>query len=330
MKNGTLFRLISMSALLGAVSVSFVARAEESEVATAPVDPPAPKPAPYSLPWQLRSVSAGNVLRSDTSAAFYEDTASKGGATLVTMLLASYKIPGTGGAGEGLAPLLRLAAVNDSPPAGNGGLTLVNPLVGASYALKLGSDVRLAAFFAATIPIGGGGGDSPNPGSANSRSKGIFARASMDNAMFAVNDFTLIPGIGAAYVAHRLTVQVEATLLELIRVRGDAVQHEATKTNLTAGLHVGYFVLDSLSIGADLRYQLWLNAPIAIDTQREVMKNNSGMDNATFALGPRYHAKIGDSMWLRPGVSYGRGLDKPTSGATPNYHIVQLDIPFQF
>lgn len=294
-----------------------------------PASQPLSKAPPYSLPWQLRPVTAGTVIRSDSSFAGYEDAGSHPGTTSVTTLLASYKIPGTGGVGSGLAPMLRLGFVNDSPPAGAGGLTFMNPLVGATYALKLPEGFRISFFFAVTVPIGGGGGDTPAPGNANSRAKGIFARASMDNAMFAVNDFTLIPGLDLAYVGHGFTFQAEVTLLELLRVRGDKVQAEASKTNLTTGVHLGYFFTDTLSFGADLRYQLWLSAPAAVEKLR-ASTNDAVMDNASVAVGPRVHIKVGEASWIRPGLSYGRGLDKPTGLAGSNYQFVQLDVPFQF
>jgi hypothetical protein len=264
-------------------------------------------------------------VRSDTSLASYENAASAGGFTTATTLLASYKIPGTGEAGAGLAPLLRFAAVNDSPPSGPGGLAIVNPLVGATYALNLGGGFRTAFFFGATVPIGMGGGDKPDPGLANSRAKGVFARAGMDNSLFAVNDVAIIPGVGLGYIAHGFTAQVEATLFQLTRVRGDKVQQEATKTNFTSGLHFGYFVTDLLSIGMDVRYQRWLNAPIAVDKD----PTSTQVDNLTIALGPRLHLDAGVAK-VRPGIAYSRGLDKPMAASTPNYHIVQLDVPVVF
>src|SRR5882724_3988211 len=48
--------------------------------AEAPPPEPAvakPKPPPYSLPWQLRPAVVGNVVRSDTSFAFYKDAKDK-------------------------------------------------------------------------------------------------------------------------------------------------------------------------------------------------------------------------------------------------------------
>ena len=181
------------------------------------------------------------------------------------------------------------------------------------------------AFLGATIPTGGGGGDSPSPGAANSRAKGVNARAQLDNALFAVNDFTLVPGVGAAYVSGGLTVQVEITILQLMRVRGEAAQREASRTNMTTGLHVGYFFLPQLSVGGELRYQRWLNAPFAVEADT----TDATRDTLSVAVGPRAHIKLG-SLWLRPGVAYQRGLDKPLAASTPNYHIVQVDLPLFF
>lgn len=307
---------------------AFAQLAPSVEVSATSTAATAPSPAPYSLPWHLRPVTAGTVLRSDNSIAFYEDSHARSGTTFVSTLLASYKVPGTGASGEGLAPLIRLAMSHDTPPNGTGGTAVVNPLLGASYARKYGN-FRANAFLGVTLPIGYGGGDSPSAGAADARSKGIFARASMDNALFAVNDLTVIPGISAAYLRNGFTLQAETTLLQLTRVRGAASQHEASKTNLTCGLHAGYFLLPTLSAGGDVRYQLWLNAPIAIEKQRDTANNNAGIDNLTAAAGFRYHAHIEGIGWFRPGVSYGRGLDKPTAGAA-NYHLMQVDFPLQF
>ena len=63
-------------------------------------------------------------------------------------------------------------------------------------------------------------GDTPAAGAATANSAGIRARSAMDNAMFAVNYFTAIAGGDLAYVDHKLTVQLEATLFQLLRVRG--------------------------------------------------------------------------------------------------------------
>jgi hypothetical protein len=256
----------------------------------------------------------------------WEDANASGAFTAVTSLSASYKIPGTGAPGFGLAPVVRFTAVGDSPPAGApGGFAVVNPVVGATYAFPLGGGFRAAAFLGTTIPVGMGGGDTPDAGLVTARNDGVFARAAMDNALFAVNDWTTIPGVDIAYVGHGFTVQAEATLFELVRVRGAAVQHEASKTNFTAGLHAGWFPLRMLSIGAELRYQRWIDAPFKVE------KDSTGdtWDNFTFAFGPRFHVPVGASSWLRPGVAFSRGIDKPMAGAM-NADLVQVDVPYVF
>lgn len=76
-----------------------------------------PKPPPYSLPWQLRPAVAGNVVRSDTALALYEDpTTGQSGSTVASMLLASYKVL----AGESIAavthPRVAMACVGRGSP----------------------------------------------------------------------------------------------------------------------------------------------------------------------------------------------------------------------
>ncbi len=289
--------------------------------------PKPPPPPPYSIPFGLRPVPAVNVVRWDTSFARYEDAASRPGLTVATILTAAVRIPQTGPPTAGLSALLRLGMVTDVPVLGaRGGSAVINPLVGASYAIKTSFGLRFNAFLGLTLPIGGGGGDTPNGDSLAARQRGLNARAQLDNALFAVNDFTIIPGVDVAWVGKGLTVQAEITLLQLTRVRGELAQGEASKTNLTMGLHVGYFLIKQLSVAGELRYQRWLNAPFAVEKDA----TGASQDNLTFALGVRGHFKLADTIWIRPGLSYGRGLDKPMAAATPNYHIVQLDVPFLF
>jgi hypothetical protein len=317
----------SHSALLYALVMMFAPAALAQESAEPPVPPPPPRPSPYSLPFQLRPVVAVTVLRSDTSLGFYENGAGVGGVTVATTLLAGLRIAGTGSSpGTGFMPLLRLALSGDSPPSGVGGVALVNPLLGASYAMSFGGGFRGSAFFGVTLPLGMGGGDAPSPSAVDARTRGLTARASMDNALFAVNDFTLIPGLDFAWVAHGTTVQLEATLLQLTRTRGGAAQPERAKTNATFGIHVGYYFAPLLSVGGELRYQRWLNATPAVD------KDTTGtlIDNLTFAVGPRLHIPIARGVVMHPAVCYARGLDKPLAAATPNYHILQADIPVVF
>jgi len=266
-------------------------------------------------------VGVGNVVRSDTALALFEDKASgKSGSTVVSTLLGTFKLT------EELAPLVRLGIVSNSPPdtaADPGaGFGFLNPVLGLTYGLKFGS-FRVAPFFGVALPLGSGGGEAPQAKQVLARNSGIWARSAMDNAMFAVNDLVLFPGVGIAYVNSGFTAQVEVTLLQLTRVRGnDTVQPDSSRTNLTSGIHVGYFFLPALSFGAELRHQRWVSTPGAVKA------NEALRDTSTFAFGPRFHLKLGEKTWLRPGVSLALPLDNPM--AASKYKTIQLDIPIAF
>jgi hypothetical protein len=277
------------------------------------------KPPPYSLPFQLRPAVAASVLRSDTAFAFYKDPVSgKSGTTIPSMLLFSYKLS------DNFAPMVRLGVVSNSAPSGTSGFGFLNPVLGATYALKPTPELRLAMFLGVTIPVGSGGGDKPDLKQKAARAAGIPARSAMDNAMFAVNDFTIFPGVDLAYVKDGFTAQVELTLFQLTRVRGAKDQPDSAKTNFTAGLHLGYFFIPELSAAVELRHQRWLSTP------KQVAADPTGSlrDNTTVAFGPRVHLKLNETMWLRPGVSLAFALDDPMKKSS--YKIVQLDIPFAF
>jgi hypothetical protein len=285
--------------------------------------PPAP-PAPYSLPWQLRPVTVGTVLRSDTAVALYENAAGQQGSTVATMLLGSYKVT------PNLAPLVRAGFVQNSAPGTDpSGTSLLNPIVGLTYARKLGG-FRLAGFLGSTIPVGAGGGDTPDKAAAAANKAGIAARSGMDNAMFAVDYLTAIGGVDAAYVDHRFTVQAEATLFQLFRVRGEgtAPATDHTRTNSTFGLHAGFFILPQLSVGGELRYQRWLTTPTQLVMTKVVPIPDASLDTMTVAIGPRGHFALGHGMFFRPGLAYARGLDKPLSSSS--YNMVQVDLPVVF
>ena len=96
------------AAALGAPGTAAAVAMTNTPAATAPPRPgapAAPPPPPYSLPWQLRPVTVGNVVRSDTAMAFYEDAMGNSGSTVASTLLASYKIT------PEIAPMVRMGFV---------------------------------------------------------------------------------------------------------------------------------------------------------------------------------------------------------------------------
>src|SRR5260370_2100549 len=109
--------------------------------------------------------------------------------------------------------MVKLQVVNALPPSpATGGFAFVNPLLGAAYAMKFGAGFRGSAFVGVTLPVGMGGGDTPDKGALDARTVGPVVRALMDNSLFAVNDVAEIPGFDFAYVADGFTAQIEATL----------------------------------------------------------------------------------------------------------------------
>lgn len=280
-----------------------------------PAEVPPPKPPPYSLPFALRPVVVGNVVRLDGTLAM-----AKPATTVPIMLLASYKLT------DELAALVRLGAVQSSPEGADGAFGLMNPVVAGAYALKL-DDLRLNFFLGMTVPVGSGGGDTPDAAARGALLSGILARSAMDNAMFAMNYLTIFPGAGIAYVKSGLTAQAEATVLVLNRVRGEAKDADALRVNLTSGLHLGYFLMPTLSLAIELRYQRWLSNPTVTK-----VADNPSVDNLTLAVGPRVHLDLGGGKWIRPAIVFAFGLDAPMgfgdTGAA--YKILQLDVPFSY
>jgi hypothetical protein len=290
--------------------------AASTPASTAPAQTPAAPPPPYSLPWQLRPVVAANVVRSDTAVSFYEN-GTENASTVASTLLLSYKVL------PKLAPLVRLAFVHNNPGAAPGsGNAVVNPLVGATYQLDLAPGLRMGLFLGVTVPIGQGG-DKPAgmDSTAAAAGAGINARSAMDNALFAVNFMTVIPGFGLAYTKAGFTAQIEATFLQLTRVRNSDIERDSSRTNFTSGLHLGYFVIPQLSFGGEMRFQRWLSDPAVLTmfpNRRETL---------TFAVGPRAHFKLG-TRWLRPGIAYAQGIDNPMKQRKDR--IIQVDLPFVF
>ncbi len=244
---------------------------------------------PYVLPWQLRPAGAANVVRSDTAIATHD-----AGTTVASTLLGAWRVRPT------LAPLIRAAVVHDADA-----YAMSNVLLGVTSARPIAAPWKLAVLGAITLPVG------TDPAVAKA---GAMARSSMDNALFAVNDAAAIAGADVAWVKRGFTVQAEATLFQLVRVKGEM---DPAKTNLTTGLYVGYTARPWLAGGVELRYQRFLSTPAA------VVADPSARDTLTFAVGLR--TQLGRA---RPGIAYARGLDDPMGGRS--YQIVQVDLPIAF
>jgi hypothetical protein len=253
----------------------------------------------YSLPWQLRPVTIGNLARVDSVAAVFNDANGNLDEAVATVVTASYRI------NRNWAPMVRVSFVgNDAPGEATDGSSFANPLVGATYARALGS-YRLALFGATTLPIGTGGGNTPSIRAAKTNAASSTARPA-DDAMFAVNYTTAIAGADFAYVSEA-----------------------------AVGLHLGYFIGSHFSLSSDLHYRRWLSHPTTLSaaTGARVALSDADMAGTTVAVGPRFHFRVGKQGWIRPGLSFVRGLDARGFDApllTAQATGVQVDVPVTF
>lgn len=305
---------IALAALFGARRAAAEIpdeRAAPSVVAlsSGQAEPPA-RPPRFALPFQLRPAIAKSLLRSDVMASTHA-----AGATLASVTTAAFLLA------PNVAALVRLPYVSNTPIKGPPGSGFANPFVGGLYTPALRRTTRLAAFAGVAIPVGAGGGNAPDKATAAATSAGVYGRAAMDNALWAVDYAVGVVGVGVAEAMGRCTVQGEMTVLELVRTRGERVQKDATRTNLTAGAFAGCYVLPPLQLVGELHYQRWLSTPNAVTIDR------SKRDQATGGIGVRFDVAAGP-ITLRPGLLLQAPLDDPMRKT--GYRQVMLDLPVVF
>lgn len=290
-----------------AATVAVPAPAPAAEAA--PAAPPPPKPK-YSLPWALRPAIAPNVLRSDSTYAVSDPNK-----TFVSTVLGGHKFaPNWGAYGK-------IAYSHNNPEKGPAGNTLSNPLFFGLFTPELTKGVRFPIMLGFTLPVGSGGGSDPELPSKAAQAASIPARSATENALYAVNYATITEGIGLAWIKDRLTVQVEATLFQLMRARGEKVEKDSFRLNSTFGAHVGYAILDMLTLSAEVRYQRWLTdaAPVKV---AEVNR-----DTLTVGGGFRFNLPVA-KVTLRPGFGYFVPLDDPMKKL--NFQTFTFDLPILF
>ena len=260
----------------------------------------------YAQPWQLQSVSRGNTIHAESSAAVFNDEIGNVDIAMPTVVSARYQLT------DEWAPMLRLGMVgNNAPGAALDGGSFANPLLGGTYTRARGNR-RLGVFAATTLPIGTTGTMS----TAKTNRESMTARPA-DEAMFEVDYATAIAGVDAAYVSHGITAQAEASFHEGVRVRGS--ETEATRTSATFGFHVGRFIGSHVSLGSDIYYQRWLGQPLM----------DSRVDSLTVAVGARLHVHAGNAT-LHPGLSIMRGVGGRGGIISSETTAVQLDLPLTF
>jgi len=270
------------------------------------------KPPPYAAPFQLRGVFPRTGVRLDTILGLYDanDMHSQ-----MTVLLASAQWRVT----ESVALQVKWGV--DSNQTGNdrSRTGIVNPTAGVLIGLPVGRDFRFALSTAFGLPIATGGGDDADPSDVALQREAQLARSAMDNTTFSINDVGFPTGLSFAFVRAGVTAQADATIIPSVRIKGASIQPDRYKCNTTYGAFLGYFVVPELSIGAELRFQWYLVPPQSAE------KDPSTRQNLTAGGGVRFHLDVGDGVWVRPAISYGRGVSGPVQDQS--FQMIQLDVP---
>lgn len=300
-----------------ALSLTLVTSLAAAQGPDEPPTTPAPKPTPnqakakYSLPFALRPAAPPNLARIDAPLAVQD-----GQTTVPSTLTAGGKLHAD------LGVYARLALVRNAPSGADAGFAVSNPLAFALYSPQIAPKLRLPIFAGVALPVGAGGGDQPSASTRAAMGAGIYGRQAMDNALFASNYLTPTVGAGIAWIDRGWTLQAEATVLQLLRVKGSAVDSDASRTNFTAGATVGYLIAGLVNVSAEVHYQRWLSTPAAVS------KDSSLRDQLTVGGGARLNVPLSDTILARPGLAYFQGVDDPM--AARGYRIVQLDVPVVF
>ena len=273
-------------------------------------------PSPYALPFGLRPTSASSGVRAETAYGLDSGVSS----TIVQYLSASYAPI------EPLAIFARGGWVDFIPDGKSASTAFTNVAIGALWANHITQELRYSATIGGGLPVGEGGGATPNPGEAAAIAAGNLARSRFEGAtMFSPNDVAPFVGGDVAWVSGGLTMQAEATLFELVRVTGAPTDADATKTSLSMGLSAGYFVIPQLSAGLEVRDQSFLTTPAAVQAGKQ------SRSWVTAGGGVRLHLQLADHVWLRPGLALFQPLNDPSPAiSASDYHIVQLDLPLTF
>jgi hypothetical protein len=274
------------------------------------------RPAPYVLPFGLRGIIPATAVRAETADGIDAGTSN----TLVQYLTGAYAVV------PELSLFARWGWVDFSPDGKSASNAFTNATLGGLWGAKLGETLKVAATVGTGLPVAQGGGDTPNAGEAAAIAAGTIARSRFEGSTtFSPNDLAPFLGGDLAWVSGGLTLQVEASLFEAIRVRGSEADPDAAKTSLTMGAHVGYFLVPQLSVGAEIREQIFLSTPSA------VAAGKSSRGWATLGVGPRLHIKLGPTVWIRPGLAFIQPLNDTAPGSPAgSYHILQLDVPVTF
>jgi hypothetical protein len=281
--------ILGVALLLGLYAIP--AYAQSPEPASAP---PAPPPVGVSGTLASSLVLRGNPAQS----------------TLITILSGSYQWT------PAFSTFARVGAVHNTSRDEASATGLANPALGASLQFDLGEHFKVGGLSGATIPIGSGGGNAPAPAALRAWTNSV----DWGGAMFAVNHVDVFNGVRGAFAYDRLTVALESTLHELIRVRGEATDPIGAAATVTSTMAtVSYAVHPKLTLSSALAETRFWNTPPYI------LESPDSRTDYFFIAGVSTSVKLG-ALEIDPGLLYARALDLPLS--SQKFQVLELDLGF--
>ncbi len=131
------------------------------------------------------------------------------------------------------------------------GVTVGNPSLTAGTAVRTTAHTSLAPQLAIALPLGQGGGNTPDPGIAINNAGG---RACGNGQLFDPNYVGAAGSVSLSFEAAHVSVVVTPVVMGSARVRGEQASAAAYKLSVSPRVHVGYRALGSLELFAESLY----------------------------------------------------------------------------
>lgn len=253
--------------------------------------------AAYTLPFAMRPWAPPDLVRVDAAIARHA-----AGTTVASTVTGGVKLH------DAVGLYARTALVREGAH-----VAPANPLVFGLWSPRLGPTTRLPVFAALGLPLA-----LPLDGAVGRHA--AAARQQMDGALFATSYLTAALGLGLAHVERGVTIQIEAAVFDLLRLKGS--DPEPTRSNFTAGASVGWLAFGVVNVGVEVHWQQWISTP------RAVRKDASARDQLTVGGGLRVNVPVFERVLARPGVGWFQAIDDPMARA--GYRIVVVDVPVSF
>ncbi len=230
--------------------------------------------------------------------------------TLLTVLIGAYDV------NKWVSVFGRVGMVHNTSADTATATGVGNPIGGITFNLPSTDHVKLGGIAGVSIPVGSGGGNAPSAGMLRAWCNSI----DWGGVMFAVDHLDVQAGLNATFLAGPLSLRMESTLHQLVRVRGekaDVLGSSATVTSSTAT--VSYSLLSKVTVSSGLSETRFWNTPKAIQ------------DSPASRVDYYYIGGISTDLrvagvGVTPSLLYARALDLPLRDE--KFQVVELDLGF--